>query len=135
MAYGLLGGDALGVGGHGLRGLDLLLDDGRHLFGSASFSPSLLSCLSIYLELICVFVVDFEVRCCGVLVCRCEERMESAVRFLDFVRWSGEVEKGKPSSFRVELCCAELIAEWTPLFCTTGSDLLLRYAQLRKWSD
>lgn len=32
MAYGLLSGDALGVGGHGLRGLDLLLDDGRHLF-------------------------------------------------------------------------------------------------------
>jgi len=31
-AYGLLGSDVVGVGGHGLRGLDLLLDDGRHLF-------------------------------------------------------------------------------------------------------
>ncbi len=29
--YGLLRGDGLGGGGHGLRGLDLLLDDGRHL--------------------------------------------------------------------------------------------------------
>jgi len=29
--YGLLGSDVIGVSGHGLRGLDLLLDDGRHL--------------------------------------------------------------------------------------------------------
>jgi hypothetical protein len=29
--YGLLGLDIVGVGGHWVRGLDLLLDDGRHL--------------------------------------------------------------------------------------------------------
>jgi hypothetical protein len=30
-AYGLLGSDVQGIGGHGLRGLNLLLDNGRHL--------------------------------------------------------------------------------------------------------
>jgi hypothetical protein len=36
-AYGLLGCDGGDVGGHGLGGLDLLLDDGRHLRGLLAY--------------------------------------------------------------------------------------------------
>jgi len=41
--YGLLRGDGLGGGGHGLRGLDLLLDDGRHLVIRSLLASILLS--------------------------------------------------------------------------------------------
>jgi hypothetical protein len=37
---GLLSSNAISVGGHGLRGLDLLLDDGRHLLSISPLSPS-----------------------------------------------------------------------------------------------
>jgi len=40
--YGLLRGDGLGGGGHGLRGLDLLLDDGRHLLNRSLLASILL---------------------------------------------------------------------------------------------
>ena len=41
--YGLLRGDGLGGGGHGLRGLDLLLDDGRHLVIESQLAVIILS--------------------------------------------------------------------------------------------
>jgi hypothetical protein len=40
-AYGLLSSDVGGVGGHGLRGLNLLLDDGRHLPLDQQSAPSI----------------------------------------------------------------------------------------------
>lgn len=72
-AYGLLGGNALGVGGHGLGGLDLLLDDGRHLCSSVlCTSPfSLSSSRSIERTLncsVCLEEADTGVACLCVIV-------------------------------------------------------------------
>jgi len=120
-AYGLLGSDVRGIGGHGLGGLNLLLDNGRHLPLDQYSTHSIpLKFQSIpWLNYLRIY-----------LFCRAS------------ARWC-EVEGGRIVSTSTQPVgrsvkypgggAPQLIAEGPPLFCAKSDDLLVSKHPLCGW--